>query len=63
MSSTHAFEMRFTKQRISFRKVEKFIEFLHEYAPVLHYQTREYFEYRFCSDFSLKHISRFLKYN
>ena len=44
MSSTHAFEMRFEKQRISLKKAGKFIQFFHDYAPTLPYYTRVKFE-------------------
>ena len=45
MSSTHAFEMRFTKEGIYVsKKVVKFIQLLYEYAPALHYYTRLKFE-------------------
>ena len=40
MSSTPAFEMIFTEQRISLRKAAKLIQFLYEYASILHYRTR-----------------------
>ena len=36
MSSTHAFEMRFTKKRIPLKKASKIIQLLYEYAPTLH---------------------------
>ena len=36
MSSTHVFEMRFTKQRLSRKKAVKFTQFLHEYASDLY---------------------------
>ena len=61
MSFTHAFEMIFTKQRIPLRKAEKFIQFLHENAPIPHYHTRVIFEQILL--ISLKDIFRFLKYN
>ena len=44
MSSTHAFEMRFTIQRISLKKAAKFTQFLHEYTPIPHYHIRIKFE-------------------
>ena len=40
MLSTHAFEMGFTKQRVSLKKLVKFIQFFHEYAPTLLYYVR-----------------------
>ena len=36
--------MRFTKQTIPVRKADKFIQFLHENAPIPHYHTRVMFE-------------------
>ena len=61
MSSTHAFEMRFTKQRISLKKPVKFIKFFHEYAPTLLYYIRVKFELNLLV--SLNNIFRFVKYN
>ena len=40
MSSTHAFEMRFTKKEYLSKKPVKFLELFYEYAPTQHYYTR-----------------------
>ena len=61
MSSTHASEMRLTKQRISHKKPVKFIQFFHKYAPTLPYYTRVKFTLILLV--SLNNISRFVKYN
>ena len=44
MSSTHAFEMRFGKKRISLKNPIKFIQIFYEYAPTLYYHTCVKFE-------------------
>ena len=38
MSSTHAFQMRFTKKVYLY--IVKFIQLFYEYAPTLHYYAR-----------------------
>ena len=60
MSSTHAFEMRFTKEYLS-KKSVKFIQIFYEYAPTPHYYTRVKFEKILLV--SLNNISCFAKYN
>ena len=61
MSSTHAFKMRLTKQRVSLKKAVKFIQFFHENAPTLHRYICVKFDYILMVN--LKDISRFVKYN
>ena len=58
MSSTHAPEMRFTKQRISLKKVGE-IHHFHEYASTLPYYTRVKFEFILLVSLN---ISCFIKY-
>ena len=59
MSSTLAFEIRFTKKES--KKPVKFIQLFYEYAPTLHYYARVKFEQ--ILQISLNSISCFVKYN
>ena len=61
MSSSHAFEMRFTKKGISLKNPIKFIQIFYEYAPTLPYYTCVKFEYILLV--SLNNIFCFLEYN
>ena len=57
MSSTDAFEMRFTKQRIYLKTPVKSIQFFHEYAPTLYYYIRVKFARPLDRLFSIEIIS------
>ena len=61
MSSTHGFEMRLTKQKVSFEKPVNFIQFFHENASTLNYSIRVKFDYILMVN--LKDSSRFVKCN